>query len=223
MIVAPALATAAAIAERLLPRPRPSTVPPSAASWSLPIAQRPTVITVSCGWNARLTSLNETGIFADLGDTRPAARGLPVDRHAVADRAEADLTLVLGAVNRQSEHAQARGNARPRRLRSRPSRSRTEHRLALPGNQKSHAGAAWARSHIEMKVQPPDAGSRPRQAWSYAGANPRSRSERITANPHRNEAARLASGHDTVKLESVSSCIGPVGLSARKRHPIIGS
>ena len=36
--------------------------PAMIASWRLPIAQRPTLMTVSCGWKIRLTSLNGTGM-----------------------------------------------------------------------------------------------------------------------------------------------------------------
>jgi hypothetical protein len=77
------------------------------ASCSLPIAQRPTVITVGCGWNVRLTSWNGRG-NGDTSATPDQPRtAFQSDAGAVADRAEPDLTLVLRAVNRQSEQAQA--------------------------------------------------------------------------------------------------------------------
>ncbi len=77
------------------------------ASWSLPIAQRPTVITVSCGWNVRLASLKGTLIALELGNAGPAAHLLPVHPADLADRGEPDHACVIGAVDRQSRHAQA--------------------------------------------------------------------------------------------------------------------
>ncbi len=106
---APAFATAAAMVNACS---SPSTEhgPAIRASCALPMAHRPTEMMVSCGRNARETSLKGALIFSADSTPGPAPHLGPVDPRQIADRREAHPPVVIGAVDREPGHAQVRGH-----------------------------------------------------------------------------------------------------------------
>jgi hypothetical protein len=132
------------------------------ASCGPPMAIRPTLMTVSCGWNARLASLN--GRASRLTDSTPGQTLdlLPVDRPRLAQGREPHATVVLGPVHRQTGRC---AGAPPHRRRPLPGSEGSGRRASgTPGtDEEAHARLAWAREIGERgHRQRTNAISRPR-------------------------------------------------------------
>ena len=146
-MVAPARATAPAMVNACS-SPSTEQGPAMMASWRLPMAQRPTEMTVSCGWYTRLTSLNGTGMCSTdsiSGQVRTRSQSTPPPSPTAPRRTWPPWSVrCTDSPNMRSRVARSPAVASDTpRLRSTSIRS-FRSRGVPPQNDSAHAVVTWA-------------------------------------------------------------------------------